>query len=280
MNPKELDDLCLQIQQLQRARVVCLKSRIMLSNRLQAVVAGTIGYHSGMGDKEREKMMREATKRIKDVAKGNIHSDFDTVISVHQNSVDILNEQVKQYEQVMLESAKQLPIATWVTQQEQRGFGLLFAAIVIGETGNLSNYANPAKVWRRLGCAPYSKGGKTAMGATWRGGREGKLTAEDWTDFGYSPRRRSISYLIGENIVKLNAEGPYRERYNQVKREAAEKHPEWVICQKCGGKKKTAKGTKCSNCRGTGKVAMRVHRHAMLLATKLLLKNLWIEWNK
>jgi hypothetical protein len=153
---------------------------------------------------------------------------------------------------------------------------------VIGETGDLSNYANPAKVWRRLGCAPFTKDQETLMGATWRGRSNGKrgtkLHASDWEEFGYSPRRRSISYLIGEGIVKANGLGPYRKRYDTVKKDYPKKHPDRVKCPDCKGSGE-GKRAKCSKCKGAGKLMKRAHLHAMLLATKSLLKELWVVWN-
>jgi hypothetical protein len=132
-------------------------------------------------------------------------------------------------------------------------------------------YANPAKVWRRLGCAPYTFDGKTQMPSTWRGGRSGKLPASEWEACGYSPRRRSIAYLVGDLIVKANklkqagaggvgvdAEelaarpGPYRVRYDEAKAAVAALHPDYP--------------------------KQRCHYHGMLLATKRLLRELWRAW--
>src|SRR5207253_1386283 len=92
----------------------------------------------------------------------------------------------------------QLPVYAWLKQKEQRGLGVPNTAIIIGETGDLANYANPAKVWRRMACAPWEFDGKTKMGATWKGKKKGEaLPKEEWTAYGYSPRRRSIAWLIG-----------------------------------------------------------------------------------
>lgn len=145
-----------------------------------------------------------------------------------------------------------MPISLpWVEMPEQRGFGIESLATIIGETGDLGNYPNPGNLWARMGCAPFQSNGKAFMGATWKAGKEGKLSGEEWTQFGYSPRRRSVAYVIGENLVKQNATGPYRARYNGAKAAAAESHTDWK--------------------------PLRCHRHAMLLATKLLLKNLCRE---
>jgi hypothetical protein len=315
--------LAADLQTLQRQRAATLKSRNMQANRLTAVVAGTLGYTAGLPEKERRKKFAEADAVIKSVRSGEREHEWAGFINESRAGIEALERHKAALERSMRRLARQLPVAAWVEAPEQSGFGLLFLAIVVGETGDLSNYANPAKVWRRLGCAPFSYGGQTHMGATWRAGKEGKLPAEAWSEYGYSPRRRSIAYLIGEGIVKQNfvckgtgeasqamttnevlpsspdhnqnfvagvtgesqvgtgaavagrratesangngtgetagetdsySAGPYRSRYDQAKVRAKEAHPDWP--------------------------ALRCHRHAMLLATKLLLKRLWCAWRR
>ena len=251
-------EIAAELQCLQRERAQALKSRNMNANRLQAIVAGTMGYSSGASEAERKKMFGEAGKLIKAIAAGEESPRIASLVRTSLIGIEAFDDMKTQLEKQMVKLAKQLPAAAWVEQPEQRGFGMLFLAIVVGETGDLNNYANPGKVWRRLGCAPFSKDGETLMGATWRSraGSKGttKLHALDWEEFGYSPRRRSIAYLIGEGIVKQNGEGPYRKRYDEKKAEYQQKNPDYS--------------------------ALRCHRHGMLLATKMLLKHLWIEWRR
>jgi len=277
------------LQALQRQRAITIKSRVMQANRLQAVVAGTLGYSSGMAEKDRLKKFAEASALIKAVAAGKADSPLKIVILTTLIGIDAFDRMQADLEKAMVKQAKRLPVAAWVKAPQQRGFGLLFLAIVVGECGDLANYANPGKLWRRLGCAPWSFGDRTAMGATWRAGKEGKLPAEEWARYGYSPRRRSIAYLIGEGIVKQNtvagvmsidpdcwraghgandgaggdpvgetdtitAPGPYRLRYDEAKAAARVAHPDWP--------------------------PLRCHRHAMLLATKRLLRELWVAWRQ
>ena len=339
MTKTEIAEICIGLQALQRQRARYIKFRIMNSNCLEAIVAGTIGYHTGMTKAERIAVFKKAKALIKKIVKGE--AEQNPLVLTANDAIQNFAREQKVTEKEMLKMVKQLPVASWVEQPEQRGFGLLFLAIVVGETGDLSNYSNLYKLWRRLGCAPYTKGGETLMGATWRGRGNGKrgerLHASDWEEFGYSPRRRSIAFLIGENIVKQNwivangdpvletetdcavplqsdcfdesgddsvetedvgadssreldtpgdgddetdikFAGPYRARYDEAKKRAAEVHPEWVRCEKCDGSG-TVKEKKCANCKGTGELWMHCHRHAMLLATKLLLKKLRQEWN-
>jgi hypothetical protein len=269
MKPKiSVPEICQQIRELQRQRICNLKSRIMISNRLIATVATASGYNAGMEEKERLARFKEAGETVAAVRETNTADHpCSGIIQATGVAIDGFDSMVKGYEKAMTKLAKQLPAAAWVAEPAQRGFGILSLAIIVGECGDLDNYANPAKVWRRMGCAPYQSEGKTLMPATWRSGKEGKLSAEDWEDCGYSPRRRSIAFLIGEGLVKQNggggadgpqgeiekaAVGPYRLRYDETKAKVQREHPDYP--------------------------KLRCHRHGMLLATKLLLKNLWIDW--
>lgn len=324
-----LSQLVGDIQTEQRCRAIVIKSRNMQANRLQSIVAGTLGYRSGLDEKERTKLFVEAGRLIKNIVAGKASAGahLDDVVCTTMQGVSGFNKLIQQYQLSLTKLAKQLPVAPWVLQPEQRGFGLLGLAITIGETGDLAKYANPGKVWRRMGCAPWTYDGQTLMGATWRFGKEGSLPAEEWHQFGYSPRRRSIAFIFGECLIKQNfvtrgpvdseeyvpgileepppdllgepdrdaedwdeetieteassvpssASGPYRRRYLDAKVRAFETHPEWKWkpCDKCKGKS----GLDCGTCGGTGQKCLRAHRHGMLLATKLLLRNLWMQWN-
>jgi hypothetical protein len=268
-------EISTQLRDIQRQRAITIKSRIMQANRLQAIVTGTLGYQSNMDEKSRLKKFKEATEVITQVAKGGgEQAPLRNIIRTTLIGINAFLQMQEQLQEEMLVLAKQLPVASWIEKPEQRGAGLLTLAIIIGETGDLTarveprNFPNPGKLWKRFGCAPHSFDGKMLMPSTWRYGKEGKLPALEWEKLGYSPRRRSIAYLIGEGFVKQNGAvrngeksdeteasviGPYRARYDQAKLLAKDKHPEWSD--------------------------LRIHRHAMLLATKLFLKNLWLVWN-
>ena len=265
--PGPLTPLCKELQGLQRQRTVVLKSRNMQANRLQAIIAGTLGYSASMEEKDRRAKFTEASEVIDNVMEGKSNHPMEAVIKCTMVGIDQFNDLKDKIEKAMRKLAEQLPIYAWTQKPEQRGFGTLFLAIVIGETGDLTIgnnfYSNPGKLWKRLGCAPYKYDGQTKMGSTWRSGKEGKLPAEEWAKFGYSPRRRSISYLIGESIVKQNFKpgGTKEDKKNEKYREAwefhktrfAQNHPDYT--------------------------PKRCHLHGMLVATKVLLKTLWWEWN-
>jgi hypothetical protein len=90
-----------------------------------------------------------------------------------------------------------LPIAPFVTAF--RGLGMASLAAIVGEAGDLSTYSTHSKLWRRLGLAPFD--GKAP--STWR--KKGGLSAEQWTEVGYSPIRRSIVWNAGQCVLKAQS---------------------------------------------------------------------------
>lgn len=109
--------------------------------------------------------------------------------------------------------AGELPV--WVWGHGVRGFGALGLAQIVAECGDLANYANPAKVWKRMGLALVN------------GERQGKRTdPEEALAHGYSPERRSIMYVIADSLMKGNRDGEYRTYYLAEKERQREKLPD------------------------------------------------------
>lgn len=104
--------------------------------------------------------------------------------------------------------AKQLPVAPWV--DDMRGFGIGSLAAIVGEAGDLSNYSNPAKLWKRMGVA--------VMGD---GKRQRKIGGADALDHGYSPSRRAVMWNIGDSLIK--AKSPLKAVYDARKLMEAER---------------------------------------------------------
>lgn len=276
----ELSVICSELQSLQRNRAAIIKSRIMAENNRRAYIANLLGYSAGQEESKRKEMFSQADDLIADVIAGKKEHPGELLINAAELGIQSFLHAQKATEKEMIPLVKQTPVAEWAQRPEQNGFGLISLATVIGETGDLRLYSNPGKLWRRLGCAPwtYGKPGeapRTQMGSTWKS--KGGLTAEQWSQFGYSPRRRSIVYVIGTCLIKAN-KGPYRKRFDEVKAAAITGRPDWSAC-KCEGTGKSERGAKCSGCLGKGYKSLRCNTHAMLLMTKLLLKNLWKQWN-
>lgn len=107
----------------------------------------------------------------------------------------------KAVEKRLVKLAGQLPVAPWV--EGTRGVGLLSLAAIVGEAGDLSGYANPAKLWKRMGLAVMPDG------------RQRRTSGVAALEHGYSPARRSVVWNIGACIVK--AGGPLKAVYDARK---------------------------------------------------------------
>lgn len=123
---------------------------------------------------------------------------------------------LKAIEKELASLASQLPVWTFI--ESIRGCGALGLALMIGATGDLSNYANPGKLWKRMGLALVGNE------------RQRKCAdVEKALAHGYNPRRRALMYMVGESLFMLNGEaGYYRQLCNARKAHTAITHPEWT----------------------------------------------------
>ena len=149
----------------------------------------------------------------------------------------------KSYESLMESEVKKLPIWKWA--EPVRGIGPLLLALLVGEVGALSKYPNPAKVWKRFGVAVI-EGERQGFGL--------KNNAPKALVHGYSPRRRSVLWQVGDVLIKSNRDGVYKKLYDERKIEEA-KNPEL-------------------------KSKMHIHRRAQRYMEKRLLVDMWEAWNK
>lgn len=133
---------------------------------------------------------KEAAKVYASMMNGKGHDLAPMALAVSAPFIEargIVERQRKDTEKAMTDLAKQLPAFPWIEQV--RGVAALSFASIIGETGDLSNYANPAKVWKRMGLAVI------------QGGRQ-RCSKVDADLHGYSPARRSIMWNVGDCILK------------------------------------------------------------------------------
>ncbi len=299
-----VSDLCLQIQERYRQYACNLRSRIMLENRTRATVAVAAGYHAGMEEAERGRRFKEADATIKRILAGEneLVSEWAVagLVRASHLSIQQFGALVKAYAKNMEKLAKQLPVAEWVSQPEQHGFGFQVLAKIIGEAGSLSNYPNPAKLWRRMGCAPFASGDRVHQGSQWKKMNGRGLSSGEWEEYGYSPHRRSIVFQATEPLLKLNCRIPIAgdrrlatddccagEESHEAETpfagvgdvRADNSHENESELGPYYRRYAEAKATKLA-LESDEWPRIRCHRHGMLLCGKLLLKNLWIEWHR
>lgn len=157
---------------------------------------------------------------------------------------DILREDA---EQSIRETVILLPIYHLV--KEIKGFGEVSLGIIVAEAGNISHYATPAKLWKRFGLGVLDG---ECQGKGLKGNPEKALK------HGYSPRRRSTMFTIGDALIKQNKvdkETPkeYRKLYLAEKERQLAANPDMMKIQ--------------------------IHRRAQRKMEKELLKRIWNEWH-
>lgn len=151
-----------------------------------------------------------------------------------------LEESKEAYEKDLKQLAKQHPLYEFVTSV--RGLSDISFVSIIGEAGRpITDYRSVAAFWKRMGVAVID------------GERQRKHTNELLAiKHGYSPQRRSYSYVIQENMLKAQKpDDEYRQVYDNYKTLQQEKYPE--------------------------NKPIVAHKRAMRYMVKRLLKHIWIE---
>lgn len=171
-------------------------------------------------------------------------------------------------EKEMVRLARTLPVWPWC--EAIRGFGPVSLAIIVAEAGDLANYADKGRLWKRLGVA--------LVDGVRQGGLAKNAPKADWIAHGYSRQRRSRLFNIGDALVKGNkradgADGPYRACY------LARKDYERARAEAAGLRVVPAaripKGRE-AEFMSEG----HVHRRAQRYMEKRLLRDLWQAWRR
>lgn len=177
-----------------------------------------------------------------------------------------LRKEIRPRDKRIADLATALPVHTWV--QGVRGVGPLSLGLLIGETGDLSGYDSPAKVWKRMGLAVMPDGT-----------RQRRVTGKEGILHGFSPKRRALMFVIGDNLIKQNkdsmtkADGLYRSLYLERKAMELLRLPPDV--EKTRKKKNDPEGTEKAYSR-----TAHAHHRASRYIQKRLLRDLWRAWRE
>lgn len=184
------------------------------------------------------------------------HMEFMNIVKQNKMLWEMFIEPTKKE---MERLASLLPAFSFVA--ETKGLGVLTFAKIIAETGNLDGYPSPFKMWKRLGLAVIE-------------GQRQRHVANDKklnTRMGYNKNRRSMAFLSGESMIKLNWDAhttmdddgqkvrervplKYRAIYDKRKVHEEEMSPELTPKHR--------------------------HRRAQRYMEKRLLKDIWVAWNR
>lgn len=245
-----------------------ISTSIKQTNALSALARRAIGYDANMEEVSRAGLVGRAKTIVAAALNGKPQKPEDErAAKAIEMDTAVVREALSIYdgarlavEKNMVAIARELPAFEWV--QDVKGFGEKTFAVIIAEAGDLSNYPRKEHLWKRLGLAPYQ--GK-AM-STWR--MKGGLTAEEWTEAGYSPGRLAqVWALLTSNLFKAQSAridketgevkipaGPYRLLYDARRAHSAAAHPDWS--------------------------KMNLHMDGMRIMTKQAIRDLHREWNR
>jgi hypothetical protein len=240
------------IRELHAQRRALMKTGMSLLNQCRAMARVALGFDPNADEKHRAAISAASVRIVDCINKstppespdeirvaGVIHKTVRHWLMLKDQNDDLLSD----IESQLVKLAKQLPVAEWVISTH--GVGIASLAAIVGEAGDLSNYSNPGKLWKRFGL--HVAKGKAP--STWR--KQGGLTAEEWVREGYKLERRAIAYNIGESFVKYAKNPcPYRDLYLQRKEYE------------------------------TPRVETKMHAHlrAMRYVTKRFFRELWKAW--
>ena len=229
-----------QIMETCRSRKDMIKAQTKLTLQSKAILRRLCE-----GDKEK------ANKLYAEVVK-NPENNLESYKVIYPLilATEPLTIQRKEYEKILPEYGKQLPIAYMA--DKIKGIKHMTLAVIVGELGDLSAYHKGISgIWKRAGLAVID------------GERQRKCAnADKAIKHGYSPERRAVFWNIGEALFKSQGKeesaGPYRKIYDTRKQYEIDR-----------GLPNNKKGEP---------MLILAHKRAMRCMVKQLLKDLWKEW--
>jgi len=271
-----LDRLCRAIQEAQVERKFAIQMEMGIVQRIAARVVRAFQLDHDAPEASRKAAWVRAERVVRrglqdkpqaeeDAAIGAALSDHLTVARLSLAPVTAFRDRV---EAEMVKAAEALP--AFALTERTPGFKALGLAVIVGEAGDLSNYASERKLWRRLGLG-VAPGHEEHAYSTWKG--LGLPTGEwDAPEFpgqprraGYSPRRLGQIYgVVTVPLMMFKARHKYGEHYDKRRAHTEITHPTGTFAE-----------CKADPSRWT---PAHSHADAMRIMTKALVEDLWKEW--
>jgi hypothetical protein len=227
-----------EIKSLHRDHRFAVKQKSRIDRSLEAHIrVNVFGFSTFMDADERKKISKQALALIADCRNGKQTDDLLTTLVVTSDQSSLMWDAIEKDRRKLLEkAARKLPAHGFV--KSVRGAGEHGFAQVIGEAGDLSLYANPSKLWKRLGLAPYQGLAMSSwMRKTWR---PRALEKQEWIDNPFKPERYAIVAQIATHLCDHQVEskaksgtkhgrpkGPYGEHYVRRREHTDITHSDW-----------------------------------------------------
>lgn len=279
-NAEALQPTIALIRHWHRHRVFAMEQRKRQDLALGSFLRPPLGWSKSLPEAERKRIATQAAALIdlgeqerKAAAKGEAlkidepaYAEWRTIIAASIAGREPFDIVEKTATKEMERLARTLPVWSWA--EGVRGFSARSLAVIVGEAGDLGAYPKKGHLWKRMGLAVMGAGDGVA---DVRQGGLGKGAGKDeWIAHGYSAKRRSAMFVIGDVLVKVGDEyrAVYlrRKEFERARAEAAgltvvpaAKIPKWE--------------------RAAGYVSDgHIHRRAQRYMEKRLLRDLWQAW--
>jgi hypothetical protein len=253
------DGLIYTIVPIHRKRMFMMNQRLRCELALGSYLRRTEGWTKEKPEAERKAIAARVAAMMDGSVDPGEHAEIIEVSRQGSSAFTIKEDQ----ETWKLEYvAKKLPVwETWA--KDVKGFGARSLGCIVGEAGDLNNYPDHSKLWKRMGLA--------VMDGVRQGGLPKDANKEDWIAHGYNAMRRSHIFVIGECLVK--ASGEYREIYltrKEYERERAAASG-IVVLPAARIPKNDREGYMSDG---------HIHKRAQRYMEKRLLRDLWKAWRR
>jgi hypothetical protein len=258
------------------------KSQSRSDRAIDSLIARSIGYHTGLPEAERKRLMSMAGKARKMVEKAildgkepeedpMIPSSVFGMIRTSFISRQHWDQQRTKVEASMAESARLLPVWPWV--KSISGVAELGLSVLVGEAGDIGNYSGPGKLWKRLGLACFdgTRQGMVPKEIT------GEARKEAWIARGYNPARRAeVWAFLDDMLVRAQWRG---DRDEDGKYPSVTKKPVAVAAHSIGPYGKVYGERKAWNY-ARGLTPIHADRDARRFMAKRFIRDLWVAWQE
>jgi hypothetical protein len=252
------------LKALHRKRRYWMKLQQKIDRALESYVRiNFTAWSPDLDEKQRAAENKKALALLTAARKGEGDPELIRIVTRTELVREPIDLERTEMERQMTQAAAALPVYAYV--ESVHGAAALGLGTIIAETGDLANYANPGKVWSRLGFAPYDGlAGSSWKRETWR---PRSLTKEEWIAHPFNASRYALMFQIGLWLVNAQVEGkeksgtdygrpkgPYGEAYVSRRKHTAVTHPDWT--------------------------PMHARQDAVRYVMKRYLKHLWQAWRK
>lgn len=200
------EHLIAELVLLQKQRKFCIVSQSRCNRAIESLLASFLGYAPSKGDKDTKAgkaVFARAQAIRKAIEKGGtdpaIPDSIAMMVNFSAKSRALYDAHRDNTEKRMRKIVRDLPAYGFV--QAVAGFGDLGFATILGETGDLSNYATKERVWKRCGLAVIN------------GERQRRVAdVEMAAEHGFNPKRRAEIWAIADSMFKHQWSGAKEDR--------------------------------------------------------------------